>query len=116
LAGAALTVSLLLYPRGMGMHSYSKEQREVVRQLIHLVLIRDMGTFSAERFKDWIKETDQKFRKVALTLGFRISNRTVHFTVKEVRTRRTAFQFEASTHVQFEDRDVVSVEDTNKQF
>lgn len=95
----------------MGMHSYTKEQREAVRQLVQLVLVRDMGTFTAARFKDWIKEMDQKFRKVALTLGFRIHERAVHFTIKEVRTRRTAFQFEASTRVQFDNRDVVMTAD-----
>ena len=45
------------------MHSRSKEQREAVRQLIYLVLTRDMGTFNPDRFKHWIKETDSKFRK-----------------------------------------------------
>jgi hypothetical protein len=99
----------------MQMHSFTKEQREAVRQLLHLVLVRDMGSFNPERFKDWIKEMDAKFRKVALTLTFRISNRTVHFAVKELRSRRTAFQFEASTHVRFEDGDVVmAVEDFGK--
>jgi hypothetical protein len=89
------------------MHSYSKEQREAVRQLLHLVLVRDMGTFTADRFKDWIKDMDQKFRKVALTLQFAIRDRVVHFTIREVRSRRNVFQFNSSTRVAFEDRDVV---------
>lgn len=55
---------------------------------------------------------DAKFRKVALTLSFRLNDRTVHFTIKELRTGRASFQFAASTRVQFEDRDVVmAVED-----
>jgi hypothetical protein len=96
----------------MQMHSRPKEQREAVRNLVHLVLTRDMGTFTPDRFKDWIKDTDARFRKVGLTLLFDIRSRGVHFTIKEVRSSRTAFKFAASTHVQFEDRDVVmSVED-----
>ena len=96
----------------MQMHSYSKEQREAVRQLVHLVLIRDMGSFNPERFKEWIKETDAKFRRVGLMLLFTIRERTVNFTIKEIRSGRSAFRFAASTHVPFEDRDVVmSVED-----
>lgn len=98
------------------MHSRPKEQREAVRNLVHLVLTRDMGTFNPERFKDWIKETDARFRRVGLTLLFDIRNRSVHFTIKEVRSARTAFKFTASTHVPFEDRDVVmSVEEFTKQ-
>ncbi|HEY8835053.1 MAG TPA: hypothetical protein VIM09_05670 [Chthoniobacterales bacterium] len=97
------------------MHSRPKEQREAVRNLVHLVLIRDMGTFNPERFKDWIKDTDARFRKVGLTLFFAIRSRTVHFTIKEVRSGRTAFNFSASTRVQFDDRDVVmAVEDFSK--
>ncbi|PYI94230.1 MAG: hypothetical protein DME97_01840 [Verrucomicrobia bacterium] len=97
------------------MHSRPKEQREAVRNLVHLVLIRDMGTFNPERFKDWIKDIDARFRKVGLTLSFEIRSRTVHFTIKEIRSGRTAFNFSASTRVQFDDRDVVmSVEDFAK--
>jgi len=94
------------------MHSRSKEQREAIRQLVHSVLTRDMGTFNPERFKDWIKETDARFRRVGLMLRFAIRERAVYFTIKEIRSGRTAFQFTASTHVPFEDRDVVmSVEE-----
>jgi hypothetical protein len=89
------------------MHSRPKEQREAIRQLVHSVLTRDMGTFNPERFKEWIKETDARFRKVGLTLSFTIRQRTVSFTIKEIRSRRTAFKFTASTHVPFDDRDVV---------
>jgi len=93
--------------QGMQMHSFSKEQREAVRQLVHLVLLRDMGTFTPQRFKDWIKEMDQKFRKVGLTLGFAVNDRVVNFTIREIRTRRTVFHFSSSTRVPFDDRDVV---------
>jgi hypothetical protein len=102
--------------RGMiQMHSRPKEQREAIRNLVHLVLTRDMGTFTPDRFKDWIKETDEKFRKVGLTLLFDIRMRAVHFTIKEIRTSRIAFKFSASSHVPFDDRDVVmTVEDLGK--
>jgi hypothetical protein len=90
-----------------GMHSYTKEQREAVRHLLHTVLMRDMGSFTPERFKDWIKDMDARFRKVALTLIFRLQNRSVQFTIKEIRSGRTAFRFTSATRVQFEDREVV---------
>ena len=97
------------------MHSRPKEQREAIRNLVHMVLTRDMGTFNPDQFKDWIKEVDARFRKVALMLLFEIRSRTVHFTIREIRTRRIAFKFTASTHVPFDDRDVVmSVEDVAK--
>jgi len=94
------------------MHSRPKEQREAVRNLVHSVLTRDMGTFNPERFKDWIKDVDGRFRKVGLTLLFDIRMRSVHFTIKEIRSGRTAYKFTASTHVPFDDREVVmSVEE-----
>jgi hypothetical protein len=89
------------------MHSRPKEQREAIRQLVHSVLTRDMATFNPERFKEWIKDVDARFRKVGLTLLFTIRERSVHLTIKEIRSRRTAFKFTASTHVPFEDRDVI---------
>jgi hypothetical protein len=89
------------------MHSRPKEQREAIRQLVHTVLTRDMATFNPERFKEWIKDTDAKFRRSGLTLQFTIRDRSVNFTIKEVRSRRTAYKFTASTHVPFEDRDVI---------
>jgi hypothetical protein len=96
------------------MHSRPKEQREAIRQLVQAVLTRDLGTFNPERFKDWIKDMDARFRKAGLTLQFNIRERSVTFTIKEVRTGRTAFRFTASTHVAFDDRDVVmKVEDFN---
>jgi hypothetical protein len=89
------------------MHSRPKEQREAIRQLVHAVLTRDMGTFNPERFKEWIRETDARFRKVGLSLSFTIRDRSVNFTIKEIRSKRLAFKFTASSHVPFEDRDVV---------
>jgi hypothetical protein len=91
----------------VGMHSFSKEQREAVRQLLHTVLMRDMGSFTPDNFRVWIKEMDTKFRKVALTLTFQLTNRSVHFTIKEIRSRRSVFRFTSATRVRFEDRDVV---------
>jgi hypothetical protein len=89
------------------MHSRPKEQREAIRQLVHSVLTRDMATFNPERFKEWIKDIDAKFRRVGLTLLFAIRDRSVSFTIKEIRSRRTAYKFTASTHVPFENRDVI---------
>jgi len=89
------------------MHSRPKEQREAIRQLVHSVLTRDMATLNPEGFKEWIKEIDARFRRVGLTLLFTIRERSVHFTIKEIRSRRTAFKFTASTHVPFESRDVI---------
>jgi hypothetical protein len=89
------------------MHSRPKEQREAIRQLVHSVLTRDMGTFNPERFKEWIRDVDARFRKVGLTLNFTIRDRSVNFTIKEIRSKRMAFKFTASSHVPFEDRDVV---------
>jgi hypothetical protein len=97
------------------MHSRPKEQREAVRQLVHSVLTRDLGTFNPERFKEWVKDVDARFRRVGLALLFKIQDRSVNFTIKEIRSRRTAYKFTASTHVPFEDRDVVmSVEEFGK--
>jgi hypothetical protein len=97
------------------MHSATKGQREVIRQLVHSVLVRDMASFNPQRFKEWIKAMDTNFRKAALTLKFRIHDRIVHFEIKELRSGRTAFRFSASTHVTFDDRDVVmSVEEFAK--
>ena len=96
----------------MLLHSRPKEQREAIRLLVHAVLTRDLGTFNPERFKEWIRDMDARFRKVGLTMVFNIRDRCVTFTIREIRTRRTAFRFTSSTHVQFEDRDVVmKVED-----
>ena len=104
-----------LKPAMILMHSRPKEQREAIRNLVQLVLTRDMATFTPDRFKDWIKDTDARFRKTGLTLQFEIRSRAVHFTIKEIRTSRIAFKFTASSHVPFEDRDVVmNVEDFAK--
>ena len=116
LAGIGAGTAPASRPGMLQLHSRPKEQREAIRNLVHLVLTRDMGTFNPERFKDWIKDMDARFRKVALTLQFDIRMRTVHFTIKEIRTSRIAFKFSASSHVPFDDRDVVmSVEDFGKK-
>src|SRR5919199_911590 len=99
-----------------GMHSVTKGQREVIRQLVHSVLVRDMSTFNPQRFKEWVKAMDTNFRKAALTLKFKIHDRVVHFEIKEVRSGRTAFRFAASTQVTFDERDVaMSVEEFARQ-
>ncbi len=101
---------------GIGsMHSYTKDQREVVSELVRKVIVCDMGAFTPDRFKDWIISFDNQFRKRGLTLRFEIRQRTVHFTIKELRTGRRAFQFTASTHVRFDDRDVVMAFDDAPQ-
>jgi hypothetical protein len=91
----------------VGMHSYTKEQREAVRNLVHTVLMRDMGSFTPDRFKTWIKDMDARFRKVALTLTFQLNNRSVQFTIKEIRSGRSAFRFTSSSRVRFDDREIV---------
>ncbi len=94
------------------MHSARKEQRELVRQLVYTVITRDMSTFNPDRFKSWIKETDARFRKVSLMLRFEIRDRVVYFRVKEIRSGRVVYEFETSTRVPFDDRDVImSVEE-----
>ena len=111
---AIKALRLLVIIVSMNLHSRSKEQREAVRQLVYLVLTRDMSTFNPDRFKHWIKETDTKFRKVSLMLKFEIKDRFVYFRVKEVRNGRIIYQFESSTRVPFDDRDVVlSYEELN---
>src|SRR5438445_12891294 len=98
----------------MTLHSRSKEQREAVRQLIYLVLTRDMATFNPDRFKHWIKETDSKFRKVGLMLKFEIKDRFVYFRFKEIRNERVISQFDSSTRLSFDEHDVVlSYEELN---
>ena len=98
----------------MTLHSRSKEQREAVRQLVYLVLTRDMGTFNPDRFRHWIKETDSRFRKVGLMLKFEIRDRFVYFRIKEIRNGRIIYHFDSSTRVQFDERDVVlSYEELN---
>jgi len=98
---------LLVIVVSMNLHSRPKEQREAVRQLVYLVLTRDMSTFNPDRFRHWIKETDTKFRKVSLMLKFEIRDRFVYFRVKEIRNGRIIYQFESSTRVPFDERDVV---------
>ncbi len=90
------------------MHSHTKEQREAVRQLLQTVLTRDMATFNPERFRDWIKNLDTRFRKVGLMIAYSISSsRTVTFTIKEIRSKRTVFHFASSTRVPFDEGEIV---------
>ena len=37
------------------LHSYRKEQREAVNDLVRKVIITDMANFNPERFRDWAK-------------------------------------------------------------
>ena len=90
-----------------GLHSLTKGTREAIRQLVHSVVLRDMETSTPDQFKQWIKEKDNRFRKMGLTMTFKIYEREVQFAVNEIRSRRTAYHFTSSTHVRFEDRDVV---------
>jgi hypothetical protein len=96
-----------------GLHSISKGEREVIRQLVHSVLVRDMASFNPERFRDWIKGMDTSFRKVGLTLIFKIHDRAVHFSVKQLRGGpgggRVIYQFTSSTYVKFDDSEVIPV-------
>ncbi len=73
-----------------------------------------MASFNPERFREWIKATDTNFRKVALTLAFRIHDRSVHFTIKQLRGSsgrggRVILQFTSATRVRFDDGDVTVV-------
>src|SRR5690348_3925480 len=94
----------------MGLHTVTKGERDVIRQLVHTVLLRDMSSFNPERFKDWIKSMDTNFRKVGLTLKVKINDRTPHFTIKQLRGGpgggRTIYQFSSSTNVKFSESDV----------
>jgi hypothetical protein len=99
------------------MHSFAKDQREAVNEMVRKLIVCDMGNFTPDRFKDWVKNLDNQFRKVGLMLRFEIRQRTVYFTIKELRTGRSAYQFSTSTHVRFDDRDVVlSFEDISRKF
>ncbi len=89
------------------MHSAPKEQRETVRNLLRMVMIRDMGTFNPDRFKDWVRNLDKEFRKIGLTLRFEIKNRVVHFSIKEIKVGRIVFRFPSSTRLPFDGREVV---------
>jgi hypothetical protein len=89
------------------MHSYTKAQREAVSELVRKVIVTEMGNFNPERFRDWTKNLDHQFRKGGLTLRFDVRQRTVHFSVRELRTGRLAYQFATSTHLSFDDSDVI---------
>jgi hypothetical protein len=89
------------------MHSYTKAQREAVSELVRKVIVTEMGMFTPERFRDWTKNLDHQFRKSGLTIRFEVRQRTVYFTIKDVRTGRLAYQFATSTHLPFDDNDVI---------
>lgn len=88
------------------MHSVSKNEREAVRDLVHNILVRDMGTFNPETFQAWVKQFDERFRKVALTMRVELNNRAVNVVVKELRTGRAIVRFTCSSHVRFNDDEV----------
>jgi len=93
-----------------GLHSRTKEQREAVSLLVRSVIVQDMGTFNPERFANWVRNLDFRFGKVGLTLEFTISpTRSVQFRVKDIRTKRTIYNFAASTRVRFEEDQIVIV-------
>jgi hypothetical protein len=99
------------------IHFLTKGQREVVSDLVRKLLVCEMGNFTPERFKDWVKNADNQFRKMALMLQFEIRERTVYFTVKELRTGRRVYHFNTSTRVRFDDKDIVmSCEEITRPF
>jgi hypothetical protein len=97
------------------LHSYRKEAREAVNDLVRKVIITDMASFNPERFKDWAKNLDYQFNKAGLTLRFEIRRGTVYFNISDVRSGRRVFEFHTSTRVQFEDDEVVPVEEKTKK-
>jgi hypothetical protein len=44
---------------------------------------------------------------VALTMAYQLTNRTVQYTIKEIRSRRTAIRITSTTRVRIDDRDVI---------
>jgi len=104
-------------PRMSAMHSLTKGQREVVNELVRKLLVCEMGNFNPERFKDWVKNVDNQFRKMGLTLQFEIRDRTVYFSVKELRTGRRIYHFATSTQVRFDGGEVImSYEEITRRF
>jgi len=98
-------------------HFLNKGQREVVNELVRKLLVCEMGNFTPERFKDWVKNLDNQFRKMGLTLQFEIRDRTVCFTVKELRTGRRVYHFATSTRVRFDAGEVImSYEEIARRF
>jgi hypothetical protein len=98
------------------LHSYRKEQREAVNDLVRKVIVTDMANFNPERFKDWTKNLDYQFGKAGLKLRFDIRQGTVHFTIKDMRTGRRLYEFHTSTRVLFDDNDVIPVEEQINRF
>lgn len=99
------------------IHFLTKGQREVVSELLRKVLVTEMGNFTPERFKDWVKSLDNQFRKMGLMLQFEIHDHVVHFTVKELRSGRRVYHFGTSTRVRFDANEVVmSYEELQRRF
>src|SRR5436309_8814493 len=84
--------SALVMVMAMQMHSATKEQREAVRQLLHTVLTRDLGTFNPDRFKEWVRDLNQRFVRVGYALRCHVHNRAVNFVITEKRSKRVAFK------------------------
>jgi glycyl-tRNA synthetase beta subunit len=102
-------------PQGV-LHSYRKEQREAVNDLVRKVIVTDMAAFNPERFMDWTKNLNYQFGKAGLTLRYDIRQGTVNFTVKDIRSGRKVYGFHTSTRVLFDDSEVIPVEEKVKKF
>ena len=87
----------------LGMHNFSKNEREVIRQLVHKILVREMGNFNPESFQSWVKQIEEQFRKVAMTMRVDLNNRAVNVAVREIRSGRIIVKFTCSSHVRFDD-------------
>ena len=55
------------------LHSYRKEQREAVNDLVRKVIITDMANFNPERFRDWAEEPQLPVRQSGLDPSVRYS-------------------------------------------
>ena len=62
------------------LHSYRKEQREAVNDLVRKVIVTDMANFNPERFRDWAKNLNYQFRQSRVDASVRYSpgHRTFH--------------------------------------
>ena len=86
-------------------------QRETVCQLVHALLNSDIARFSPERFKDWIKEISDSFRKAGLTLAFESHNRSARFTIYDTTGGRIVFRFTAPDRLGFDDKELAGAAD-----
>lgn len=55
------------------MQRVLEQEREVVRQLLHKLIVTDLGSFHPDTFKSWIKRMDEPFRKIRLTMRLTIN-------------------------------------------